>query len=101
MRTRPFSDTIEPRRNRGALRFPAIDQVPVLGTHADLLRLARELRPDEIILAITNSQSIRDELFQAILECSEIGIRITTMPALYETITGRVPIDHAGQNVFR
>jgi exopolysaccharide biosynthesis polyprenyl glycosylphosphotransferase len=76
-----------------------VDRVPVLGTRRDLSRLARELRPDEIILAITNSQTIRDELFQAILECSEIGIRITTMPALYETITGRVPIDHAGQDL--
>jgi exopolysaccharide biosynthesis polyprenyl glycosylphosphotransferase len=77
----------------------SIEGVPVVGTRRDLFQLARALHPDEIVLAVTNSQNIHDELFQAILECSEAGIRITTMSALYETITGQVPVEHAGQDL--
>jgi len=76
-----------------------IDGVPVLGTGKDLVRLARELAPDEIVIAITHSQQIHPELFRAILACYEMGIPLTTMSVLYEQITGRVPVEHAGQDL--
>jgi hypothetical protein len=77
-----------------------IEGLPMLGTHHDLVRLAQELRADEIIVAITNSQTIHDDLFQAIIDCRELGIAITTMPMLYEYLMGRVPVEHAGQDLY-
>lgn len=76
-----------------------IEGAPVLGTGADLIRLVNELNPDEIIIAITHSQRINPHLFQAILACYEMGIPITTMAMLYEKMTGRVPVQHAGQDL--
>ncbi len=76
-----------------------IEGVPVLGAGKDLLRLVDELQPDEIIIAITHSQRIHPELFRAILACYELGVPITTMAALYERMTGRVPVQHAGQDL--
>jgi len=77
-----------------------VEGVPVLGTRRDLLRLVRELHPDELILAITHSATIHSELFQAILDCRELGLPITTMSSLYERITGRVPVEHAGRDLY-
>jgi len=71
----------------------------VLGTHSDLVRLVREQRPDELVIAITHSQTIQIGLFQAILDCREMGIPVTTMPSLYERVTGRVPVEHAGRDL--
>jgi exopolysaccharide biosynthesis polyprenyl glycosylphosphotransferase len=73
--------------------------VRVLGTRADLPRLAGLLRPDELIVAITDAGGMHDELFEAILDCWEAGIPVTTMSDLYERITGRVPVEHAGRNL--
>jgi exopolysaccharide biosynthesis polyprenyl glycosylphosphotransferase len=45
-----------------------------------------------LILAITGK--IRPELFQAILDCQERGAEVIRMPALYESLLGRVPISY-------
>ncbi len=76
-----------------------VEGTPVLGAGKDLLRLVHELTPDEIIIAITHSQRINPDLFREILACYEMGIPITTMAALYERMTGRVPVQHAGQDL--
>lgn len=74
-----------------------IDGIRVLGTRCELVQLARQLYPNELIVGITHSETIHSELFAAILECREMGISITTMATLYERLTGRVPIEHAGR----
>ncbi|NPA72273.1 MAG: sugar transferase [Gammaproteobacteria bacterium] len=76
-----------------------IDGVPVLGTGRDLVALVKELDPDEIIIAVTDTQRLSSQFFRAILTCFEMGIHITTFPALYERLTGRVPVQHAGQDL--
>ena len=73
--------------------------VPVLGGSGALLRLARELKVDEVVLAITHRHTISNETFEAILACREAGYPVTTMPALYERLFGRVPVEHVGRNV--
>ncbi len=73
--------------------------VPVLGTSRELLRLARELAVDEVVLAITHRNTIMQEAFDALLACREQGFRITTMPSLYERLLGRVPVEHVGRNL--
>jgi len=50
----------------------------------------------EIILAVTHA--LHGELVRAIMDCQEQGIQITLMPLLYEQITGRVPVEHVGDD---
>jgi len=73
-------------------------QLPVLGTSHDLGRLVQTHGVVELILAITHDLS--PGLFQALLDCQEQGIQITPMPVLYEEITGRVPVEHIGDNWY-
>jgi exopolysaccharide biosynthesis polyprenyl glycosylphosphotransferase len=70
-----------------------------LGASADLPRLAHELAVDEVVLAITHQHSISDEAFAALLACREQGFRVTTMPALFERLLGRVPVEHVGRDL--
>jgi exopolysaccharide biosynthesis polyprenyl glycosylphosphotransferase len=72
---------------------------PVLGGSGDLPRLARELKPDQVVLAITHRNTIRQEAFDALMACREQGFHVTTMQAVYERMLGRVPVDHIGRNI--
>lgn len=80
-----------------AKRGELVEGLPVLGTRHDLVQLAHQLKPHEIVVAITHLEQMHSELFDAIQECRELGISITTMPGLYARLTGRVPIEHAGR----
>ncbi len=73
--------------------------VPILGASADLLRLARELAVDEVVLAITDRSAMSQAAFDALLACREQGYHVTTMPALYEQLLGRVAVEHVGRNL--
>jgi len=73
-----------------------IEGVPVIGSRRNLLSLVRENDVSEIILAITHA--LHGELIQAIMDCQEQGVQITLMPLLYEEITGRVPVEHVGDD---
>ena len=74
-----------------------VDGVPVLGTHLDLERLTRDLEPEELVFAITRTQNVPQSLFDAVLRCREAGLSVTTMASVYEELTGRVPVQHAGR----
>ena len=89
-----FVDDDPAQRERGS-----VAGVPVLGGSGDLGRLARELRADEIVLAVTDRHAMRQDAFDALLQCRERGLRVTTMEAVYETVLGRIPIDHVGRNI--
>jgi hypothetical protein len=56
--------------------------------------LVREQSVDEIILA--TSEIVDGELFQAVMDCYEQGIPVTTMPLLYERLTNMVPVEYVG-----
>ncbi|MEI6042955.1 MAG: sugar transferase [Chloroflexota bacterium] len=71
-----------------------IEGAKVLGTNLDLISLVESLIPDEIIVAITNKETIEPELFDAFMRCHELGIRLTTMPEVFERITGQIAIAH-------
>jgi exopolysaccharide biosynthesis polyprenyl glycosylphosphotransferase len=75
-----------------------IEGVPVLGNHHKLVALAEEMGISEIVLSITKDLS--GDMFQAIMDCNERGIQITPMPILYEQATGRVAVEHVGNNWF-
>ena len=76
-----------------------VEGVPVLGNRYDLRRLVEELEVDILVLAITHTPQIHPTLFRAILECRERGIRVVPMSSLYERLTGKVPVVHAGRNL--
>lgn len=69
-----------------------IVETDVVGYGADLARIARELHASEVILA--TSGNIDGALFQAIMDCYELGIPIKPMPLVYERLTGMVPVEY-------
>jgi exopolysaccharide biosynthesis polyprenyl glycosylphosphotransferase len=73
--------------------------LPVLGTATDLLPAARRYRVSEVVTAITRSESMDGRLVQALMDCHERGVQVTAMPPLYERLTGRVPVEHAGASL--
>jgi len=73
-----------------------IEGLPVIGGRQDLLSLVKEKDASEVILAITHT--VHRELIRAIMDCQEQGVQITLMPLLYEEITGRVPVEHVGDD---
>ena len=76
-----------------------VENVPIIGNTKDLSQLIEEQEIDKLILAITHQHTISQELMQTIYSCRELGIPITTMAHLFEQITGRVPLEHAGSNL--
>jgi exopolysaccharide biosynthesis polyprenyl glycosylphosphotransferase len=83
-------------RRRGEM----IEGVNVLGDHESMIELVKQLRVNELILAITNTQNISDEMMNALLQCRELGLRVVTMATVYERLTGRVPIDYVGRDLY-
>jgi len=79
-------------------REALIAGVPVLGNSESLVKVVRTLQPDDLILAITDTRSLKTEMFQAILDCRELGVAIISMHALYEQLTQQVPVEHSGAN---
>ncbi|MGA9351524.1 MAG: sugar transferase [Anaerolineae bacterium] len=77
-------------------RGQVIEGVLVIGSRRDLFSLVREKDVSEIVLAVTHT--LHGELIRAIMDCQEQGIQITLMPLLYEQITGRVPVEHVGDD---
>ncbi|HEY6042948.1 MAG TPA: sugar transferase, partial [Anaerolineae bacterium] len=76
----------------------AFADAPVLGPYTDLERLATQMRVSTIVLAL--NETIPPELFRGILDCQEEGLQVVPMPVLFEQITGRVPVEHIGENWY-
>lgn len=84
--------------NRQGLKANKDIRFPVLGASCDLKRIVEEHGVAEIVLAITHN--LRKDLVEALLDCQSLGVQVSLMPALYEKITGRVPIQHIGSNWY-
>jgi exopolysaccharide biosynthesis polyprenyl glycosylphosphotransferase len=76
-----------------------VEDVPVLGSSHDLVRLVKDRGIDEVVIAITHTDKISQQLYEAILDCTEMGTPVASMTTMYERLTGRVAIEHASQNV--
>jgi len=68
------------------------DDIPVISSSAELLRVIDAYRISDLVVAITST--IHGATFQTILDAQERGVDVTRMPILYEEMTGRVPIHH-------
>jgi exopolysaccharide biosynthesis polyprenyl glycosylphosphotransferase len=75
------------------------DDIPLLGSVRKLVRLARQSRVDEIILTHADERDLSLEAREILLDCREIGLRITSLANVYERLTGRLPVDHATYDV--
>ncbi len=89
-----FVDDDPERRAQGD-----VEGIPVLGSSEDLVRLVRALNADEVVVAVTHRHLMSQAAFDAVLVCREMGIAVSTMPALYERLFGRVPVDHVGRDL--
>lgn len=76
-----------------------VQGMPILGNRHDLEALIREHRVDLLVVAITHTPEIHPDLFQLLLNCREQGICLETMTALYERLTGKVSVEHAGRDL--
>jgi exopolysaccharide biosynthesis polyprenyl glycosylphosphotransferase len=76
----------------------AFERLNVIGSHSTLLELVSQNDIDELVLA-TNPE-LSGKMFEAIMECVQRGIQVTLMPLMYERLTGRVPVEHIGQQWY-
>ena len=70
----------------------------VLGARETLPELIARHRITTLVLAVTDR--IDGKLLQTLMDCLESGVEIVPMPLLYEQLTGRVPIEHVGENWY-
>lgn len=73
-----------------------VDAWPVLGDRQALQRLIAQYHVTTLVLAITHD--LDGDMLQALIDCLGLGVEIFPMPVLYEQLTGRVPIEHVGDN---
>ncbi|MBN1875709.1 MAG: exopolysaccharide biosynthesis polyprenyl glycosylphosphotransferase [Anaerolineae bacterium] len=71
------------------------DELPVLGETQNLVRLARQYGVDEIILNLEEGQGFPLESQEILLDCRELGLRVSSLASVYERLTGRLPVDYA------
>jgi exopolysaccharide biosynthesis polyprenyl glycosylphosphotransferase len=76
-----------------------IEGIPVLGDRNDLRQLVRDQDVDAVVVAICSAPQIHSELLQALLDCREQGVHLEPMASFYERLTGRVPVDIAGNDL--
>jgi len=82
-----FIDDDERKRNTRILG------VRVVGTMAELPRVVREYKPDEVLIAIPSASG---EMRRRVVEAAQAGnVPVKTLPGLYELISG--DLDLAGQ----
>ncbi len=75
-----------------------IEGVAVLGVSEQLLDLVRELRADEVVLAVGGE--IGEPLAERLLECYEAGVIVRGMSEIFEDALGRVPVEYLGRTAF-
>jgi len=84
------------RTFHGANGTPA--ELRVVGDRTALKELIAELSVTTVILAMT--QEVNGALLLTLADCLELGVEVIPMPLLYEQLTGRVPVEHVGENWY-
>ncbi len=82
----------------GKAGIAPIDQraLTVLGDSASLKDLVERHHIRTIVLAATDE--LDPELLRVLMDCLEFGAQIIPMSQLYERLTGRVPVEHVGDD---
>jgi exopolysaccharide biosynthesis polyprenyl glycosylphosphotransferase len=74
------------------------DGLPVLGSRSALRSLAQIGMIDMIIMAI--DYKANPELFQEALEGAQRGIAVVPVTAVYESTSGKIPVEHIGDQWY-
>lgn len=69
-----------------------IENYPVLGGSENLVEIAKTKKVSDIIVAILGE--VYGQMFQALLDAQEMGVELINMPAVYEELLNRLPIQH-------
>lgn len=70
----------------------------ILGDRHAIPRLISRHGVTTLVMAITHE--VNGQLLQVMMECLELGVEVIPLPVLYEQMTGRVPIEHVGDNWY-
>ncbi len=68
--------------------------VPVLGGPADLVDVCSEYRVGHVILAFAHERDHR--LVELVKRCHELGVGVSVVPRMYESVSERGQLDHIG-----
>jgi exopolysaccharide biosynthesis polyprenyl glycosylphosphotransferase len=87
----------------GYISETPVQQLPdskpaVLGGGSTLGLLAQRGAIDMIIMAI--DRQVNSELFQQAIEAAQQGVSLVPMPVAYERVSGKIPIEHVGDQWF-
>lgn len=69
-----------------------LEGFPILAGNDHLIEIIEAKAITEVVIAITGE--MQGSTFQKLLDVQESGVEIIPMPALYEELMGRVPINH-------
>lgn len=72
---------------------------PVLGDGRQLASLARQYGINEIIVALDDRGALDPRIYEALLDCRESGLRITSFAEVYERLTARLPVSYEQQDL--
>ena len=70
--------------------------VPVLGGPDDLEDIVRRTGAEHVVLAFLSSRGSDAKLVPLVRKCDELGIEISLVPRLFESINVRVGLEHIG-----
>ncbi|HLO15122.1 MAG TPA: exopolysaccharide biosynthesis polyprenyl glycosylphosphotransferase [Anaerolineales bacterium] len=68
------------------------DELLYLGQPRDLLSVIQRYRIHEIV--VTADGRLKNEIFDALVECQSKGVRVSWMAEFYERLYQRVPVEH-------
>jgi exopolysaccharide biosynthesis polyprenyl glycosylphosphotransferase len=80
---------------------PSDDQVagrraPLLGGPDELERIVRETGAEHVVLAFLSSRGSDARLVPIVRQCDELGLEVSLVPRLFESINVRVGLEHIG-----
>jgi exopolysaccharide biosynthesis polyprenyl glycosylphosphotransferase len=80
---------------------PSDDQVagrhvPVLGGPDELDRIVRQTGAEHVVLAFLSSRGSDAKLVPIVRQCDELGLEVSLVPRLFESINVRVGLEHIG-----
>jgi exopolysaccharide biosynthesis polyprenyl glycosylphosphotransferase len=71
-------------------------RVPVLGSPDDLEAIAERTGAEHVVLAFLSSRGSDAQLVPIVRRCDELGLEVSLVPRLFESINVRAEIEHIG-----
>jgi exopolysaccharide biosynthesis polyprenyl glycosylphosphotransferase len=69
-------------------------RAPVLGTPGDLARVARDTGAQHVVLGFSSAPDRK--LMPLVRECETLGLQVSIVPRLFESVNVRVALEHLG-----